>query len=147
MSALLFQNLFNVYISGFFILALANDCVHHLNDLFSKEGHRPREDVQVVGQAVRRLGLVVLLQREVTFVNDQHRCFVLIIAAVVGRGENRDDVGEGGGAVPAMHLVTFDLDLMAAEDAHEIVAVEKFLAGLLSEEVGTLALFVINIVL
>lgn len=89
---------------------------------------------------VGRLRICVLLQLQVIIFENEHARFVLVAAAVVGRGEDRDYVGEGVFSAPSVHLKALLFDLVPAENTQQAVLAQKLLHWLLAEIVGAVAL-------
>jgi hypothetical protein len=131
------------------VFAVARPALHqveeHVGDLLGEEGNRPAEHVHVVWETVGRLGLLILLETQVAAVDDQDRGLVLIVTAVIRGRENGYYIGKRLGSVPPVHLVALDLNLVATYNSHQIVVVKEFLGRLLSEEVGALTLFVLDV--
>ena len=78
---------------------------------------------------------MVLLELQVAFVENEDGAFIVVVSAVVGGGEDSDDVREALLVAPAMHLEAVYLHLMATEDRHQLVGLQEALHGLLAEVV------------
>ena len=79
---------------------------------------------------------MVLLELQVAVVKDQDRTLVIVIAAVVRSGKDRDHVREAAFVTPAVHLEAVDLHLVTTEYTHELVGTQQFLHWLLAEVIG-----------
>lgn len=94
----------------------------HFNNLFSNKRKGPGEDVHKVGEYVRVLGVVELLDVQGIALKDQpnksylkfnNSSFVVVDIAVVGGRENSDDYWEFRRAVPFVHFVAIKLSLVS----------------------------------
>lgn len=86
---------------------------------------------------------MILLQLQIIILEDKNCGFVVITTTVVGRGEDRDHVGEGVFAAPLVHFESFALNLMPAENTEQLVAFKQLLNWFLAEVIGALALGVV----
>lgn len=81
-------------------------------DFVSQERNAPLEKVQVTGEMERLFDVLVLFDVHLFVLNENDRAFVVVLAAVVWRGEDRYNGGEGLLAAPPVHLVAVVLNLM-----------------------------------
>jgi hypothetical protein len=70
--------------------------------------------------------IFILLDVHFLVINKNNRAFVAVLSAVVRRGEDSDNRGEGCGSAPSVHLVTIYLDLMGANHTNIVVVLENF---------------------
>ena len=61
--------------------------------------------------------------------------FVVVNSAIVGSGENGNNLGEIGAKVE--HFEAFKVNFMGSDDSLEVVSLQKLLYSLLSIKIGT----------
>jgi hypothetical protein len=89
---------------------------------------------------------LVLLELQIVVFENKHSRFVVVRAAVVGRRENRNYVGERVFAAPLVHLEAVMLHLVASENTEQFISLQQFFNWLFAEVVRALALGVVNVV-
>ncbi len=84
---------------------------------FCDEGHTPGEHVDEVRQNEWMHCVVELLDVQLVVLESDYRPLALVHVAVVRRTEDGEHLGEVTTPLPPVHLETFDLRLVAPDDA------------------------------
>ena len=92
----------------------------------------------------RVLDILVLLNIHFIVLNQNDSSFVVVLSAVVGGGEHRDDRGESRIAAPPVHLIAVNLNLMCTDNRDEVVAFQDGFDRLKAEFHGALPLDVLG---
>lgn len=115
--------------------ALLQYVIQHACNLLCEEGQRPTEEIKPLGQLIGWLRVRVLFQLQIIILENEHTRFVLVAAAVVGRGEDRDYVRERVLGAPSVHLETLLLDLVPTEYTQKPILSQQLLDRLFTKVV------------
>ena len=85
-----------------------------INYFFKQERHRPSKNIDFVWKVVWVLAVVKLLNRDISFLKNEHRPFVTIVVSIVRSWKYRNYIRETRRPVPSVHFISFDLDLMCS---------------------------------
>jgi len=134
--------LLHVLVLGQLVVSAPQQNLHHRSDVLGQKGHAPVEHVHHVREDLGFLAFALLLDFDVGALEFQDCALVALVAALVGRREDGDDLGEDFVVVLQLELVELEaveLGFMGADQGVELMVFQKLSSDCLPVLVRTAA--------